>query len=179
MNIVKFLRTVFLYNTSGGCFWQSYQGTAKPAGVTVLWFRSSTCSILIKNVHKMLLKQFFTITWQIKLFGAWLLVTCFWFQNMLLKNINCFRFWWKTYAKRCTSNYVISRVKWRSFPALFGWSGVFNFRVWFGKRNMTVKIPILILFLFYLLCWLINHLFCVLSVVAPSCFNYIDTCRWS
>ena len=39
------------------------------------------------------------------------LVTSFWFQNMVWKKINCFSFWWKTYTKGCTSNYVISRVK--------------------------------------------------------------------
>ena len=32
-------------------------------------------------------------------------------------------------------------------------------------KNMTVKIPILILFRFCLLCWLKNHLFCVLSLL--------------
>ena len=44
------------------------------------------------------------------------LVLCFWFQNMFWKKINCFRFWWKTYTKRCTSNYLISRVKRLSLP---------------------------------------------------------------
>ena len=32
-------------------------------------------------------------------------------------------------------------------------------------KNMAVKIPILILFCFFLLCWLKNHLFCVLSLL--------------
>ena len=35
----------------------------------------------------------------------------FWVHNMFWKNVNCFQFWWKTYTKGCTSNYVISRVK--------------------------------------------------------------------
>ena len=43
MDAAKFLRIVFLYNTSGGCFWQSYHNTIKSAGVPVLWFRASTC----------------------------------------------------------------------------------------------------------------------------------------
>ena len=34
---------VFLYNTSGGCFWQSYHSIVKLAGVTVLWFPTSRC----------------------------------------------------------------------------------------------------------------------------------------
>ena len=79
----------------------------------------------------------------------WLVTYCR-FQNMFWKNINCFRFWWKTYTKRCTSNYVISRVKRLSSPVLCGWSGALNFRVWFGKWNMAVEIPILILFRFLL-----------------------------
>ena len=95
------------------------------------------------------------------------LVTCFWFQNMFWKNINYFRFWWKTYTKRCTSNYVIARVKRLSSPSP-GWSGAFNFRVWFGKQNMTVKISILTLFCIYFAS--------CLSVVAASCFNYIGSC---
>ena len=33
-----------LYNTSGGCFWQSHtHGTVKPAAMPVFWFRNSTC----------------------------------------------------------------------------------------------------------------------------------------
>ena len=40
---------------------------------------------------------------------------------------------------------------------------------------MTVKIPILILFCF---CLLKIHLFCVVSVVAANCFNYIGPWRW-
>ena len=43
VDIVKFLRIAFLYNASGGCFWQSYHGTVKSAGVPVLWFGASTC----------------------------------------------------------------------------------------------------------------------------------------
>ena len=37
------LRIAFLYNPSGGCFWQSYHGTVKSAVVLVLLFRASTC----------------------------------------------------------------------------------------------------------------------------------------
>ena len=48
---------------------------------------------------------------------------------LLWKNINCFRFWWKTYTKPCTSIYVISHVKRPSSSALCSWSGAFNFTV--------------------------------------------------
>ena len=80
------------------------------------------------------------------------------------KKINCFRFWWKPYTNRCTSNYVISRVKRLSSPALCSWSGAFNLREWFGKWDMAMKIPILILFLFYLLCWLKNLASCLCCI---------------
>ena len=142
VDIAKFLRIVFLYNTSGGCFWQSYHNTIKSAGVPVLWFRTSTCfrfwskTFLIKRnvaqiiIYYHVIKQFLAcLNW---------LVTCFRFQDIFWKNMNCFWFWWKTYTKCCTSNYVISRVKRLSSPALSGWSGAFNFRVWFGKRRNVV-----------------------------------------
>ena len=90
---------------------------------------------LSRNVAQIIL--YYHVTNQFLPCLIWL-VTCFWFQNMFWKNINCFRFWWKTYTKRCTSNYVISRVKRLSSPALCGWSGAFNFRVWFGKRKNAV-----------------------------------------
>ena len=96
-------------------------------------------------------------------------------SEYVLEKHNCFRFWWKTYTNRWASNYVRSRVKRLSSPALCSWSGAFSFWVWFGKRNMTVKIPILILFCF---CLLKIHLFCVVSVVAANCFNYIGPWRW-
>ena len=112
---------------------------SKVSWVPALWFpppRAFTFDQkLSRNVAQIILcyhvtKQFLPcLNW---------LVTCFQFQNMFWKNINCFRFWWKTYTKRCTSNYVISRVKRLSSPALCGWSGAFNFRVWFGKRKNAV-----------------------------------------
>ena len=40
-------------------------------------------------------------------------------------------------------------------------------------KDMAVKIPILILLCFCLLCWLSP-----VSVVAASCFNYIGPCGW-
>ena len=96
---------------------------------------------LLWNVVQMIL--YYHVTKQFLPFLIWL-VTYFWFQNMICKSINYFRFWWKTYIKRCTSNYVITRVKRLSSPVLRCWSSAFNFWVWFGKRNIAVKIPILI-----------------------------------
>ena len=104
MDIAKFLRIVFLYSTSGGCFWQFYSGTVKSAGVPVLWFRASTC---FRFWSKFLTKHcsnnfYYHVTKQIFACLIWL-VTCFRFQGMFWKTSNCFRFWWKTYTKCCTS----------------------------------------------------------------------------
>ena len=63
---------------------------------------------LSRNVVQIIL--YYYVTNQFLPCLIWL-VTCFWFQNMFWKNINCFRFWWKTYPKCCTSSYVISRIK--------------------------------------------------------------------
>ena len=129
----------------------------------VLWFCTSMhFQKFSRNVAQIIL--YYHVTKEFLGCLNWL-VTCFWFQNMFWKNINCFRFWWKTCTKRCTSNYVISCVKRLYSPALCSWSGTFNFRVWFENWYMVVKILILILFLFCLLCWLKNHLFCVLSLL--------------
>ena len=164
VGIAKFLRIVFFYNTSGGCFWQSYDGTVKPARVPAFDFAPPRAfdinQKLSRTVAQIIL--YYHLTNRSLLCLIWW-VMYFWFQNMFWKNINYFRFWWKTYTKRFTSNY--SRVKRLSSPALWGWSGALNFRVWFGKRNMAVKILILILFLFCLLFWLKNHLFWVLPLL--------------
>ena len=93
--------------------------------------RPHLLSILIKNFHERWLILYYHVANHFHACLIWLVMQ-FWFQNMFWKNINCFRFWWKTYTKRCTSNYVISRVKRLSSPALCGWSGAFNFRIWEG-----------------------------------------------
>ena len=91
-------------------------------------------SILIRNFQEIL---YYCVTKQFLPCLNWL-VMCFKSQNMLWKNVNCFHFWWKTYTKSFTDNYVISLVKRFYFPALCGWSGAFNFTVWFGKRKNAV-----------------------------------------
>ena len=105
VDIAKLLRIAFLYKNSGGCFWQSYHGTLKSAWVPLLWFHTSTWfqfwSKLSQNVAQVILH--YHVTKQFLPCLNWLVT--FW------KNINCFRFSWKTYTNRCTSNYVISRVK--------------------------------------------------------------------
>ena len=159
VNIPKLSRIAFLYNNSGGYFWQSCFNFDHKLSWNVARI------ILYYHVEKQFLPG---LNW---------LVTCFRFQNMFWKNIYCFQFWWKTYTKHCTSSYVISRIKRLYSLALCGWSGAFNFRVWFGEG----KNPDFDFVLLFLLCWIKSHLFCVLSpVVAASCSNYIDPrpCRW-
>ena len=132
VDIVKSLRIIFLYNTSGGWFRQSYYGAVKSAGVPVLWFCASTCFRLWSKTftkrcsNNSLLSRDKTISSLLELIGHVLLIS-----EYVLENINCFRFWWK----RCTSNYATSRVKRLSSPSLCGWSGAFNFRVWFGNET--------------------------------------------
>ena len=156
-DIAKDLRIVFLYSTSGGCFWQSYHGTVKSPGVSVLWFRASTCFRFWNNFFLAWIDRSSAFNFRIS-FGKTLLD--FDFDGKLTQSA----------AK------VTTRVKRLSSRAVCGWSGGFSFRVWFGKRNMAVKIPILILFHFCLLFWLKKHLRSA-SVVAASCFNNIDSCR--
>ena len=102
-----------------------------------LILRLHILSILIKNFHVAQIILYYHVTKQFLPCLNWL-VTCFWFQNMFWKNINCFRLWWKIYLKRCTSNYVISQVKRLSSSALSDWSGAFKFRVCFGKWKNSV-----------------------------------------
>ena len=113
---------------------QSYHSAVKSTGVLVLWFRASMSFRLSSNTYA---KRFFLITtWESNFFSCFFwLITGFWTQNIFCKNISCFQFWWKTCAKRCANNYVISRVKGIFSPAFCGWSRAFNFRIWFGKRK--------------------------------------------
>ena len=131
----------------------------------VLWFRASTCfrfwfkTFTKRCTNNTLLSCDKTISFLLEFICHVLSISKYVLEkhellSILMKN-----------TKRCTSNCVISRVKRLSSPALCVWSGSFNFRVWFGKRNMAIKTPILILLRFCLLCWLKKHLFCVLSLL--------------
>ena len=153
VDIAKTFRIIFLYNSSTGCFWQSYPSTVKSAGMPVLWFPASTrfqfwSKYFMKHcTNNSLLSRDKTISSLLEVIGHAFDFRMFW------KNTNCFQFWWKTYTKHYTSNCVISCVKRLSSPSLCSRSDAFNFRVWLGKQNMAMKIPILILLYFCLLCW--------------------------
>ena len=121
-DIAKFLRIAFSCNTSGGCFWQSYHGTVKSAGVPVLWIRASTCFLFWSKTFRKrwsnnpLLSPDKTIPFLLDLIAHVLLISD---QNRFWKNINCFCFWWKTYKKCCTSNYENITCQKTFFPLYF------------------------------------------------------------
>ena len=165
VDITKFLKIVFLCNTSGGCLWQPYHGTVKSAGVPVLWFCASTCfrfwskTFTKRRINNSLLTHDKIIYSLLELIAHILSIAeCF------EKTLIAFDFDEKitqSFAQVC----LISCVKRISSPALCGLSGALDFRVWFWKRDTAVKTPILTLFRFCLLCWLKNHLFCVLFLL--------------
>ena len=143
--------------------------------MSVLWFRASTYYHLdqkfTQNAAQTILHYHTT--------KNSFLASIDWsrFQNMFWKNISCFPFWWKTYTKRCTNNYVISRVKYFlrlhfAVDEVLSISGndLENGRMprkeKYEVKNVAVKIPTLILFRFCLLCWLSPA-----PIVATSCFN--------
>ena len=94
VDIAKFLRIVFLYNTSGGCFWQSYHGTVQPAGVPVLWFHASkTSKTFTKRCsNNSLLSRNKSISFLLGLIGHVLLISEYILQkqllSLLMKNLN-------------------------------------------------------------------------------------------
>ena len=100
VDIVKFLRIAFLYNASGGCFWQSYHDTVKSAGVPVLWFGASECfqfwskTFTKRRTINSLLSRDKTISSLLELVGYVYSIS----EYVLEKTFNCFRFWWKTYT---------------------------------------------------------------------------------
>ena len=115
-------------------FWLSYHSTVKSPGVPVFWFRATTCfrfwSKLSWNVAQIIL--YYHVTRQFLPCLNWK-ITCFRFHNMFWKTI-AFDFDEKLTQSvaHLLCNTHINRL---SSPALCGWSGVFNFRVWFGKQH--------------------------------------------
>ena len=92
-------------------------------------------SILMKNFHETLHKSFFTITWQNNFFLALIdwsrafdFRICFG-KTLIASNFD------KKLTQSVAHNYVISRVKILSFPAL---SDALNFKLWFRKRENAV-----------------------------------------
>ena len=160
VNIAEFLRTAFFIEHLRSML-QSYHSTVKSAGMFVLWFHAPTClQFWVKTYRKRCPKNsLLSVTKQILPCLNWF-ITCFRFQNMFWKNISCFWYWWKTYTKRFTSNNLLSRVRRLSLPALYSWSnsgydlenGRMSCKQKFWIKNIVVKIPILILFRFCLLC---------------------------
>ena len=165
VGIAKFLRIAFLYNTSCGCFWQSYHGTVKLAGVPVLWFRASTCfwfwsKIFMKRCSSnSLLSRDKTISSLLDLIGHMFLIS----EYVLEKHIP-FDFDKKNLQKALYKELCNITCQKTFFCCTFWLVRCFQFQGMIWKRNMAVNIPILILLHFCLHCWLKNHLFCVLSL---------------
>ena len=133
MDIANFLRIVFWYTTSGGCFWQSYHGTVKPAGVhvPVLWFCATAC---FRYWSKTFMKRWWnnSFTWQINFSFAW-----FNWSRAFDFRIG---FWWKTYTKRCTSNTCNVMCQKTFFPCTLRLVRYFQFpgMIWkteYGSEN--------------------------------------------
>ena len=169
VDFAKFWRIVFLHNTSDGCFRQSYHGTVMSAGVPVLWFCASTC---FRFWSKSFTKRCSNNSLLPRDRAIYSLLDLIAFDFRI-----CFRTTIEIYGKiliafdeKFTQSLAQVNMKFhvsKDFlsPVLCSFSGAFNCRIWFGKRSMAVKIWILILFRFCWLCWLKNHLFCVLSLL--------------
>ena len=156
---------------------------SKSAGVPVLWFRASTCfrfwskAFTKRCTNNSLLTRDKIISCLLELTGHVLSISeCFG------KSINSFRFWWKTYTKRChvSKDFLPPHFAVGQLLSVSGdlENGRMPCKQKYCIKNMAVKIPILILFRFCLLYWLKNHLLCVLSVIATSCFSYISPFWW-
>ena len=79
VNIVKYLRTVFLKNTSGGCFWQSYHSTVVSSTLPLAFDLDQKLALNVTQIifYYHMTKQFFIcLNW---------LNMCFQFQNMFWK----------------------------------------------------------------------------------------------
>ena len=117
-------------------FWSVFSASTGKYGPEKTLFLDTFHAVKFKqNVTQIIL--YYHVTKQFLPCLNWL-ITCFRFQNMFWKNISCFRSWWRTYTKRWTNSYLISRDKNLSTPAPCGWSRTFNLRIWFGKRMKTV-----------------------------------------
>ena len=117
---------------------------------------------LSRNVAQIIL--YYHVTNQF--FVAWFYWSHAFDFRMFWKNINCFPFWWKTYTKRCTSSYVISRVKRLSSPAPFAVGQVLSISengTWWWKSR-------------FWFCSCLPFILSPVSAVAASCFNYTDPC---
>ena len=172
VNIAKFLRIAF-----SGCFWQSYHGTVKSAGVPVLWFRASTCfqfwskTFTKRCTNNSLLSRdkSFLLSWidwsrafDFRIcFGKTLIASDF--DKKLTQSV----------AQVTMCNITCQKIFFSCTLRLIRCSQ-FHGMICKGRtpckqndhfKSITVKIPILILFRFCLLCWLKNHLFCVLSLL--------------
>ena len=116
VSIAKFLRTPFFYRTLVAA--SAKPTTSQESHLGCLFFNIALRAVdldpkLIQNIAQIILYYHTT-----KISSLNCLFICFQFQNVFWRNISVFRFWWKTYAKLWTNNYVISLVKKLSLLAL-------------------------------------------------------------
>ena len=135
----------------------------------VLWFHTSMCFQYLSKTFTKCCSNNFLLSCNKSISCLIWLVTCFWFQNMFWKNINCFRFRWKTYTMHCTSNYedflplhfvdgqVLSFSGYDLEKRTWWWKSWFWFCAFFVYFADLIKPFIL-------------H---PVSVVTASCFDYI------
>ena len=173
-DIAKFWRLAVSYNTSSGCFWQSYH-TVKSAGVPVLCFRASTCfqfwskTFTERCTNNSLLSCDKTISSLLELVGHVLSISEYVFEkhqllSILMKNLR------KALHKQQLCQKTFFPCTLRLVRLVLSISGydLENERMPKQKyciKNMAVKIPILVLLRFCLLWWLKSYLFCVLSLL--------------
>ena len=164
VDIAKFLRIVFLYNTSGGCFWQSYHGTVKSAGVPALWFRASMCfQFWSKTFTKRCTNNFYYYVSEKTIFSLlglidhvlWIseyILEKHWLLSILIKKLT------QSVAEVSMQYHVSNDFLPLNFEvdqvlSILGYdldNGRMPCKEKHCIKNMTVKIPILILFRFCL-----------------------------
>ena len=163
VDIAKFFKKVFLYNTSGGCLWQSYHGTVNQLGCLFFVSHLHVLSILIKKFHETLLKLFFTMTWQNSFFLAWFdWSRAFYFRICFGKTLIALVF-----DEKRTQSVALCNITFQKnfFPQYFAVGTYFQFHGMICKTEKAVKISILILLRFCLPCSLKNHFFYLLSLL--------------
>ena len=93
------------------------------------------------------------------------------FNEKLTQNVAQITLIWCTTKDFLHLHFAVDRVLSISEPDLENGRMTCQWKYWI--KNIAVKILILILFCFYLLCWLSP-----VSVVAASFFGYLGPCRW-
>ena len=132
------------------------------SSTTLQWYRASTCfrfwskTYTKRCTNTSLLSRDKTVSSLLEF-----IVTCFRFHNMFWKNISCFQFCEKTHTKRCTNKSCVKKdflslhFAVDQLLSISGYdleNGRMPCKQQYWTKDSAVKIPILILFWFCLLC---------------------------